>query len=113
MATSEGAKVSINGMAQVQLSAYGFKIIENPSDDMRITSDKPISVVYLQRIRYSDPWTGSTRYASYAYSLIPKHLWGTRYVVFKDWKVHLVAEETVNVQVGTGRSSSILLEFMT
>jgi hypothetical protein len=99
MATEQGAKVSIGGEA-LSLSAYGFKVIENPSKNMKITSDKPISVVYLQRIRYTDPWTGDVRYASYAYSLIPKNLWGTSYILFEGWKYHLITEETVNVQIG-------------
>jgi hypothetical protein len=99
MATEQGAKVLINGEA-LSLSAYGFKVIENPSENLKIISDKPISVVYLQRIRYTDPWTGDERYASYAYSLIPKSLWGTSYILFEGWKYHLITEETVNVQIG-------------
>jgi hypothetical protein len=99
MATEQGAKVSIGGEA-LSLSAYGFKVIENPNEDLKITSDQPISVVYLQRIRYTDPWTGDVRYASYAYSLIPKNLWGTSYILFEGWKYHLITEETVNVQIG-------------
>jgi hypothetical protein len=104
MATEEGATISINGVVQPVLGPKEVKVIGTPTDDISIVSDKPISVVYLQRVQHSDPWNGETRYTSYAYSLIPENLWGLDYISFGHLKTHLITETDVNVKIGSNPS---------
>ena len=103
MATDEGATISINGVVQPVLGPKEVKVISQPTDDISIISDKPINVVYLQRVQHSDPWNGETRYTSYAYSVIPEHLWGLNYISFGQL-THLITETDVNVNIGSGSS---------
>lgn len=98
MATDLGANVEINGVAQPPLGSREFMTLTNPNDDIQISSDTPVSVVYLQKIRHDDPWTGELRYTSYAQSLIPKDYWGKSFWILGLLKTHLITEETVNVE---------------
>jgi len=98
MATDKGANVEINGIAQPFLGSREFMAIDSPSDDIQISSDNPVSVVYLQKYKHDDPWTGELRYTSYAQSLISKDHWGTSFWILGLLKTHLITEETVNVE---------------
>jgi len=100
MATEQGATISINGVAQPPLPARGVYIINKPTDDTKITSDKSISVAYLQRVQHSDPWNGELRSTSYAYSLVPKTLYGKTYLDTGQL-THLITETDASVQVGS------------
>lgn len=98
MATDLGANVEINGITQPPLGSRELMIL-NPSDDIKISSDNPVSVVYLQKFRHDDPWTGELRYTSYAQSLIPKDYWGKSFWILGLLKTHLITEETINIEI--------------